>query len=103
MKSAAPIRILIVLILTLGFLNQHNGNICGSILVGHEQTSQPTPTGNFSSHDILDFSHCDDILSDMPDLACTPDFILFKAVLMPVPAQLIADPTPCWQPPDFRS
>jgi hypothetical protein len=101
MKAAATIRIIFVLILTLGFLNQHNGNICGSLLAGQEQTSQPTLSGNFSSHDLIDSHHGDDILSDLPDLTCAPLSILCKLVMIPVPAPVVAPLSPCWQPPDL--
>lgn len=103
MRFAATIRILFVLILALAFIDQHNSGILGSAFTKQEMAGHPSATGSFSSHELIDVHHGDDITSDMPELGITPEFILKNTIEFLVPAPVLANPSPFWQPPESRS
>ena len=103
MKLAATIRILFVLILALGFMDQHNGSTMSSSLSKQKAASDTANAGNFSSHPFIDVQHADDILSETFEMTGTPEFVLAGLISFPVPAAILADSSPCWQPPEFVS
>ncbi|TSA32618.1 MAG: hypothetical protein D4R64_15885 [Porphyromonadaceae bacterium] len=103
MRFAAAIRILFVLILALCFMNQHNSNMISSVFANQEMTGHPVSAGSFSSHAVPDVYHGDDIIAEMPFMDCPPELIRKVAVTFFVPAPVIANPSQCWQPPEFRS
>ena len=103
MKFAASIRILFVLILALGFIDQHNGCMSSSSLAKQEMAGHSADSGSFCSQVLIDFQHGDDILSEIHPMLFTPEFVLKETVCFPVPAPAIAGPSPAWQPPELRS
>ncbi|MCX6225087.1 MAG: hypothetical protein NTV01_10140 [Bacteroidia bacterium] len=103
MKFAATIRILFVLILALGFIDQHNSSTFSSPFAQQELAGHQATTGSLSSHGLIDAEHGGDILSEVPGITSTPEFILLDPVTLPVPNPVLTGPSPCWQPPELRS
>jgi hypothetical protein len=103
MRFAATLRILFVLILALGFMDQHNSSMLRLASAKQELAGQPVSTGNFSSHELPDVEYGEDIIAEMPLMICSPELIRKDAVTIFVPAPLITDSSPCWQPPESLS
>ncbi len=103
MEFAATIRIFFVLILALGFIDQHNSSMLSSSFAEQEMVNHPANSGNFSSQELIDVQHGDDILGEAPAMKSSPEFFLLDAVTFLVPAPVLTGPSPCWQPPEFRS
>jgi hypothetical protein len=103
MKFAGSIRIIIVLILGLSFINQYNSHVSDLSINPMGMAGQPAAQGNFESHELSDGQHCDDIIHEVHEISSNPEFVLKESFRIPVPEPVLADPSPCWQPPDFRS
>jgi hypothetical protein len=102
MKFAAAIRILFVLIIALSYIDQRDRDLTG-LSSGIEETYGNRPvSGSLASHSLPDIQHGDDILCEVSGIATGPGLILPEAIDHPVPAPLLAIPSPCWQPPEFR-
>jgi len=74
-----------------------------SVFAKQEVANHPVSSGSFSSHELIDVQHVDDIISEVPAMTNSPEFILRDAIAFLVPAPVLAGPSPCWQPPEFRS
>jgi|GEM_PF-2689396 len=102
MKFAAVINIIVVLTLAVGLMSQHHADSIGTPAKSHTMSGYPANSGNFSSHELLDIGHTDDIISEVPKTIEAPVFILFDDDPFQLPARVISGSSPCWQPPESR-
>jgi hypothetical protein len=103
MKFAASIRILFVLILASGFIDQYNSNIISTSWAKSEMAGHPSTGGNFCSHAFTDVEHGDDLISGTPSLPGLPLIILTNTVSIFASIPVLADLSPCWQPPESQA
>lgn len=101
MKIAATMRILFMLIMASCFSDQHGSHLSVSVFTPHEMTSLPADAGNFSSQELVDVQHGDDITSELPLTLCSPEFTLPEVLALLVPSPALTIPSSCWQPPEF--